>query len=54
MRFKLDENLPFLFRPPSTGRQTVFDFVSQNLKKILDLELRGRLVVVSGTGVRTR
>ena|SRR5215210_4164186 len=43
-----------LFRPPSTGRQTVFDFVSQNLKKILDLELRGRLVVVSGTGVRTR
>jgi len=43
-----------LFRPPSSGRRTVFDFVSQNLQKILDLELRGRLVVVSGTGVRTR
>lgn len=43
-----------LFRPPSSGRRTVFDFVRQNLQKILDLELRGRLVVVSGTGVRTR
>lgn len=43
-----------LFRPPSSGRRAVFDFVGQNLQKVLDLDLRGRLVVVSGTGVRTR
>jgi len=43
-----------LFRPPSAGRRAVFEFIRARLHQILDLELIGRLVVVTERGIRTR
>jgi predicted nuclease of predicted toxin-antitoxin system len=43
-----------LFRPDSSGRGEVFRFVRKHLDEVLVLELEGRLVVVTGRGIRRR
>ena len=43
-----------LFRPPASGRRTVYEFVLEHLPSILRSDLSGRLIVVTGTGIRTR
>lgn len=43
-----------LFRPPASGRRTVYEFVLEHLPGVLDSNLSGRLIVVTGTGIRTR
>jgi predicted nuclease of predicted toxin-antitoxin system len=43
-----------LFRPPTTGREMVFEFVRKRLPAILEIELRGRLLVVSQNSLRLR
>jgi predicted nuclease of predicted toxin-antitoxin system len=43
-----------LFRPPASGRATTLAFVRQHLSRVLSSELDGRLVVVTGTGLRFR
>ncbi len=43
-----------LFRPDSMGRGAVLRFVRDHLSKVLELELKGRLVVVTGRGIRWR
>jgi predicted nuclease of predicted toxin-antitoxin system len=43
-----------LFRPKTGGRGEVLDFVRRNLPAVFQLSLRGRLVVVSETGIRMR
>jgi len=43
-----------LFRPPSMGRGTTLVFVRRHLPAILELDLTGRLVVVTDRGLRLR
>ncbi len=43
-----------LLRPNQTGRGAVLAFVRKNLPQLLDLDVQGRLVVVSETGIRVR
>lgn len=43
-----------LFRPSDTGRGAVFDFVRERLPKVLEIDLRGRLLVVSKNSFRLR
>ena len=43
-----------LFRPRSSGRGTVLDFVRQHLPTVIQYDLNGHLVVVSETGIRMR
>jgi len=43
-----------LFRPPTTGRGMVLDFARIRLPAILEIELRGRLLVVSQNSLRLR
>ena len=43
-----------LFRPDSTGRGEVSRFVRRHLPEVLKLEVKGRLVVVTGRGIRLR
>ena len=43
-----------LFRPDSMGRGEVLRFVREHLGKVLELELEGHLVVVTGGGIRRR
>ncbi len=43
-----------LFRPDSMGRGEVLRFVRDHPGKVLGLGLKGRLVVVTGRGIRLR
>ena len=43
-----------LLRLKSTGRKAVLSFASKHLPALLSVELRGKLLVVSEAGVRTR
>ena len=43
-----------LLRPNQAGRGAVLSFVRARLTQILDLELKGRVVVASETGIRIR
>ena len=43
-----------LFRPTTTGRGTTLNFVRVHLVNLLDIDLSGRLVVVTERGVRIR
>jgi predicted nuclease of predicted toxin-antitoxin system len=43
-----------LFRPPTDGRKTTLDFVRSHLGRVLEMEMTGRLVVVTSTSIRTR
>ncbi len=43
-----------LFRPDSMGRGEVLRFVIRHLPEVLEIELRGRLVVVTHRGIRLR
>ncbi len=43
-----------LFRPNSMGRGEVLRFVRRHLQEVLQLELKGRLVVVTSGGIRFR
>jgi predicted nuclease of predicted toxin-antitoxin system len=43
-----------LLRPGLTGRRAVLDFVRQQLSALLQMPLKGRLVVVSRNGIRIR
>jgi len=43
-----------LLRPNQAGRGAVRSFVRKRLTQLLDLDLTGRLVVVSETGIRLR
>jgi predicted nuclease of predicted toxin-antitoxin system len=43
-----------LLRPDSMGRGAVLRFVRQHLPEVLALELKGRLVVVTGRAIRVR
>jgi predicted nuclease of predicted toxin-antitoxin system len=43
-----------LFRPRTTGRKAILSFVRRHLPAVLQLDLNGRLVVVSETGMRIR
>jgi predicted nuclease of predicted toxin-antitoxin system len=43
-----------LLRPSQMGRGAVLSFVRKRLAQLLDLELKGRLVVVSETAIRFR
>lgn len=43
-----------LFRPVRSGRLTVLAFVRERLHEILELDLRGRLIVVGPTRIRIR
>jgi len=43
-----------LFRPDSVGRGAVMKFVRGYLPEVLQLELTGRLVVVTARGIRVR
>ncbi len=43
-----------LFRPNSMGRGEVIQFVRRHLHEVLQLELNGRLVVVTAGGIRFR
>ena len=43
-----------LFRPSSMGRGEVLKFVRRHLHEVLQLELKGRLVVVTAGGIRFR
>ncbi len=43
-----------LWRPNQAGRGAVLSFVRERLTQILGLELKGRLVVVTETGIRIR
>jgi predicted nuclease of predicted toxin-antitoxin system len=43
-----------LFRPPSSGRRSVFDFVKLHLPVILKMDLARKLILISGSGIRTR
>lgn len=43
-----------LLRPGHTGRRTVLDFARQHLSDFLQIPLKGRLVVVSRSGIRVR
>jgi predicted nuclease of predicted toxin-antitoxin system len=43
-----------LFRPNGSGRNAVLDFVRRRLPEILELELGGRLTVVTGSSIRRR
>ncbi|HYM10886.1 MAG TPA: DUF5615 family PIN-like protein [Bryobacterales bacterium] len=43
-----------LFRPNAMGRGEVLKFVRRHLQDVLQLELKGRLVVVTAGGLRFR
>jgi len=43
-----------LFRPGSMGRGAVLRFARRHLREVLGLELKGRLLVVTGRGIRVR
>ena len=43
-----------LFRPATTGRGTTLDFVRAHLANLVEMDLSGRLVVVTERGVRIR
>jgi hypothetical protein len=43
-----------LLRPSQSGREAVLTFVRKRLVQLLDLDLKGRLVVVSEAGIRLR
>lgn len=43
-----------LFRPPSSGRRSVLEFVRKHLPQVLELEIAGRLVVVTDQALRIR
>jgi predicted nuclease of predicted toxin-antitoxin system len=43
-----------LLRPNQAGRGAVLSFVRERLTQILGLDLKGRLVVVSESGIRIR
>jgi len=43
-----------LLRPNRVGRGAVLSFVRRRLAQLLDLEIEGRLVVVSEAGIRRR
>ena len=43
-----------LFRPSQAGRGVVLAFVRKTLPSVLELDLKGRLVVVSEAGIRIR
>lgn len=43
-----------LLRPKSTGRGTVLQFVIDQLPQLPDIDMRGRLIVISEAGVRLR
>ena len=43
-----------LFRPPSAGRGTTLSFVRRHLASLFDLELTGRLLVITDQGLRLR
>lgn len=43
-----------LFRPDTLGRRAVLEFVRERLPGTLNLDLNGRLVVVSANRIRTR
>jgi predicted nuclease of predicted toxin-antitoxin system len=43
-----------LFRPESTGRRSVIEFIRERLSLLVTLSLTGRLTIVSPTKIRTR
>jgi predicted nuclease of predicted toxin-antitoxin system len=43
-----------LFRPSQAGRGAVLAFVRKRLPKLLELDLKGHLLVVTETGIRIR
>lgn len=43
-----------LFRYSKSGRRALLEFIRPNLPRLLDLDLKGRLLVVSETGIRIR
>ncbi len=43
-----------LFRPPETGRGEALTFIQRHLPAVLRLEMEGRLLVVTDTGIRSR
>ena len=43
-----------LFRPRAQGRDAILTFVRQHLPGLLRFDLKGRLYVVSDSGIRTR
>ena len=43
-----------LFRPDSMGRGEVLGFVRRHIREVLELEVKGRLVVVTPRGIRLR
>lgn len=43
-----------LFRPPSSGRRSVLGFIRQHLPQVLELDITGRLVVVTDQALRIR
>jgi predicted nuclease of predicted toxin-antitoxin system len=43
-----------LFRPSETGRGSVFLFIKERLKDLLEMDLKGRTTVVGSTGIRFR
>lgn len=43
-----------LFRPATQGRGATLAFVRRHLSALLAEELRGRLLVISGSGIRVR
>lgn len=43
-----------LFRPPSTGRGATLSFAREHLPGLLQLDLGGRLVVITRSGLRVR
>jgi len=43
-----------LFRPDTLGRHAVLGFVRERLSETLNLDLNGRLVIVSANRIRTR
>jgi hypothetical protein len=47
MRFKL-------LRPQTLGRRAILAFVQRHLAALLQFELKGKLLVVSDVGIRSR
>lgn len=43
-----------LFRPGALGRRSVLEFIGDRLPALLDLELRGKITVVTDRGIRSR
>jgi len=43
-----------LFRPHTLGRRAVLAFVQEHLKRILELNLTGRLIIVGPNRIRSR